>query len=141
MLSYQSSWPDLLVARALSFQDAIDDYTAHDRNGLRDYRLNADDWAALRVVERWLRYFRAATHQMSSSKRPTLSSVHAVFRGLQAHLRTCLVELSDDCPTRLKEALVAAHQKLSDYYWRFDEESPFYLWAASTYLILLIHSY
>ncbi|EJD42010.1 hATC-domain-containing protein [Auricularia subglabra TFB-10046 SS5] len=37
---------------------------------------------------------------------------------------------ADDCNARLKSAIIDAFRKLSDYYWKFNNESPFYLWAA-----------
>lgn len=119
-----------MPARALLFKNAIDDFTAQDRNNLRAYRLSEDDWAALKIVEDWLYSFRAATTQMSATKRPMLSSVHAIFRGLQSSLRANLAALPDTCNPRLKQAVLDAHRKLSDYYWKFDTESPFYLWSA-----------
>ncbi|EJD42082.1 hypothetical protein AURDEDRAFT_67986, partial [Auricularia subglabra TFB-10046 SS5] len=119
-----------MLGRAISFQDAIDDFTAHDRNNLRAYRLSSDDWIAIKTVEQWLRSFRSATTQMSKTKRPMLSSVHAIFRGLQQSLREALAALPADCNVRLKTTILESFRKLSDYYWKFDNESPFYLWAA-----------
>lgn len=120
----------LVSGRALDFKQAIIDYTAQDRNELRDYRLTDADWAALEIVEHWLISFRCATLAMSATKTPMLSSVHAVYRSLQDSLRNSLTQLPDTCEPRLKAALIAAHKKLSDYYWKIDEESPFYLWSA-----------
>ena len=34
------------------FKDAIDEYTAQDRNGLRDYQLTSAEWDAIQVVHR-----------------------------------------------------------------------------------------
>ncbi|KZV91465.1 hypothetical protein EXIGLDRAFT_615677, partial [Exidia glandulosa HHB12029] len=119
-----------MMARSLIFQEAIDEYTAHDKNKLRQYRLSSADWDAIAIVERWLRLFRSATLQMSATKRPMLSLVHAIFRTLQQSLRESLSQLPNTCHPRLKAALIAAHRKLSDYYWKFDDESPFYLWAS-----------
>ena len=67
---------------------------------------------------------------MSASKRPTLSTVHAIFRGLQADLKEHIKSLPSTCSPELKKSLVDAHQKLASYYWCFDNESPFYIWAA-----------
>lgn len=67
---------------------------------------------------------------MSRTKEPILSTVHAMFWGLQEHIRSTLAELPDSAPTELRDGLVEAHQKLSEYYYRSDE-SPFYTWAAS----------
>lgn len=61
-----------------------------------------------------------------------LSTIHAIFRGLQDHICSTLAELSDSAPAQLRDGLVDAHQKLSEYYYRSDE-SPFYTWAASMY--------
>lgn len=119
-----------MLNRAVDFRTVIDDYTAHDRNGLLKFRLGEEDWSAVCIVERWLVAFRCATLAMSATKTPMLSTIHAVFRGLQESLRDELKALPDDCNPRLKAALLAAHKKLSDYYWKIDNESPFYLWAS-----------
>ncbi|KAG5639806.1 hypothetical protein DXG03_003396, partial [Asterophora parasitica] len=66
---------------------------------------------------------------MSSTKTPMLSSMHAIFCGLQSHLRSILGSLPDRTPSKLKQGLVESHRKLSDYYTKFDE-SPYYIWAA-----------
>jgi hypothetical protein len=81
-------------------------------------------------VASWLKAFRSATTEMSRTKEPMLSTVHAIFRGLQEHIRSTLAELPDSAPMELRDGLVEAHQKLSEYYYRSDE-SPFYTWAAS----------
>jgi hypothetical protein len=68
---------------------------------------------------------------MSTTKRATLSSTHAIFRGLQDQLREDIATLPQTAPIRLRTALVEAHQKLAEYYYKFDE-SPFYMWASCT---------
>ncbi|KZW00769.1 hypothetical protein EXIGLDRAFT_576667, partial [Exidia glandulosa HHB12029] len=118
-----------MIRRALEFRQAIDTYTQQDVNNLRDYRLSDAEWEAIGLVEKWLLLFRRATLEMSATKRPMLSTVHAIFRSLQQDLRTHLVGLPSDCEPKLREAILAAHRKLSDYYWKFDE-SLFYLWAS-----------
>ncbi|THU78181.1 hypothetical protein K435DRAFT_811775 [Dendrothele bispora CBS 962.96] len=52
-----------------------------------------------------------------------------IFRELQSDIKQNLMALPDSVSPRIKEGLVAAHRKLSDYYTKFDE-SPFYLWAS-----------
>ncbi|KAG1790315.1 uncharacterized protein HD556DRAFT_1216731, partial [Suillus plorans] len=74
----------------------------------------------------WLKAFRSATTQMSTTKRPMLSTAHAIFRGLQESIRDDLAELPDSAPVKLRSALTSAHRKLSDYYFKIDE-SPFYV--------------
>jgi hypothetical protein len=54
-----------------------------------------------------------------------LSTTHAIFCGLQEHLQSVLCELSDEAPPQLRGGLLAAHRKLSDYFYKFDD-SPFY---------------
>ena len=84
------------------------------------------------MVASWLKAFRSATTQMSSTKTPTLSHVHAIFRELQDKLKDILCALPNLVSPNIKKGLMDVHRKLSDYYYKFDE-SPFYTWAARTY--------
>ena len=77
----------------------------------------------------WLKSFRSATTQMSTTKQPMLSTAHAIFRGLQDKVHDALCSLPDSASPMIRNGLLAAHQKLSEYYHRFDI-SPFYIWAA-----------
>ena len=43
-------------------------------------------------------------------------------------------------PAQLKNSLVSAHHKLSDYYTRLDE-SPLYIWLSREYIIHFTHFY
>ena len=92
------------------------------------------DWSAISLVEGWLWLFHAATTQMSSTSTITLSSMYAIFRILQDHLLTSLKNLPDDAFPGLREGIYKAYTKLSDYYYK-SEASPFYVWAASMFLI------
>ncbi|KAG1800075.1 uncharacterized protein BJ212DRAFT_1400771 [Suillus subaureus] len=67
---------------------------------------------------------------MSTTKCPMLSSVHAIFHGLQESLQDDLAVLPDSAPWKLQSALTSAHHKLSNYHFKVDE-SPFYVWASS----------
>ena len=58
-----------------------------------------------------------------------LSSTHAIFQGLQDSLAESLRSLLYNTLALLREALLNAHRKLSDYYGKFDE-SPYYTWAS-----------
>jgi hypothetical protein len=126
------------LGRALRFARDIDDFVARHRD-LRALELDADDWAAIAQVEEWLNAFRSATNQMSKTKEPMLSTVHAVFRGLQDHVASMLRKLPDSAPSQLRTGLVDAHTKLSDYYFRSDE-SPYYTWAACEYKVLDVYA-
>jgi hypothetical protein len=116
------------IGCALEFQKEIDDFVGCNRD-LRALELTEDKWAAIGQVSSWLKVFRSATTQMSTSKQSMLSSTHAIFRGLQEHIRRIFRDLPASTPPKIKEGLLDAHQKLSDYYYKYDQ-SPFYTWAA-----------
>ena len=126
-----------LLGRALDFAKEIDDFVGRNRD-LRALELDSDDWDAVSQVAKWLKAFRSATTEMSKTKEPMLSTVHAIFRGLQDHVSSVLRELPDSAPSQLRTGLVEAHTKLSDYYFRSDE-SPYYTWAACEYGEHLTH--
>ena len=101
---------------------------------MRSYELSRNDWAAIALVKDWLCGFRDAILDMSTTKHATLSYVHAVFKGLQDHVKDALRGLPDTAPPALRDGLINAHRKLSDYYYKFDE-SPYYIWAASEFIM------
>ncbi|PPQ80819.1 hypothetical protein CVT25_001944 [Psilocybe cyanescens] len=98
--------------------------------------LDKNDWDAISQVASWLKAFHSATTQMSKTKEPMLSTVHAIFRGLQDHIRSILSQLPDSAPTQLRDGLLEAHNKLSEYYYK-SYESPYYTWAASAFFFFL----
>ncbi|KAJ7708544.1 hypothetical protein B0H16DRAFT_1344924, partial [Mycena metata] len=106
---------------------AIDNFVYKNRE-LRHLELSEADWDAITLVAGWLEAFRTATTEMSATKTPMISTTHAVFRGLQEHLRGILRSLPDSTIPQLKLGIIAAHTKLSEYYTKFDE-SPLYTWA------------
>jgi hypothetical protein len=114
--------------RALDYRDVIDNFVAKNRE-LRSLKLSTADWDAIALVTKWLKSFRSATTQMSTTKCSMLSSTHAIFRGLQEDIRNSLAELPDGAPAKLKMSLMKAHRKLSDYYTKLDE-SPYYIWSS-----------
>lgn len=69
-----------------------------------------------------------------------LSTTHAIFCGLQEHLCSILRDLPDSIDMSIKQGLLSAHEKLSDYYYKYDE-SPFYTWAAHKSLSLCLSIY
>ncbi len=87
------------------------------------------------MVTKWLKAFRSATAQMSTTTKPMLSTTHAVFRGLQDDVKKIIASLLQTTPPELKQGLLDAHRKLSDYYYKYDE-SPFYTWAARMFIFL-----
>ncbi len=83
--------------------------------------------------------FHSATTQMSTMKISMLSSTHAIFWGLQDHLKDILQSLPDDISTCLRSGVIAAHDKLSEYYYKYDE-SPLYTWAAhKSFFLFSVH--
>jgi hypothetical protein len=96
---------------------------------LYPYELSDEDWSSIRMVSLWLKSFRSATTQMSMTSAPMLSTMLAVFRGLQDDIKTILRSLAATVSPLIKIGLLDAHEKLSEYYYKYDE-SPFYTWAA-----------
>ena len=114
--------------RALDYRNELDDFVSHNCD-LRGLELSSDEWDAISQVASWLKAFRSATTDMSTMKKPMLSTTLSIFRGLQQHVQEILRKLLDTAPPQLKKGLLDAHLKLSEYYYRFDQ-SPFYTWAA-----------
>ncbi|KAE9393349.1 hypothetical protein BT96DRAFT_752456, partial [Gymnopus androsaceus JB14] len=106
----------------LHYQAAIDSYVAKDRE-LRRFELLESDWKTLKLASVWLKTFRSATTDMSTTKRPMLSKTLATFRGLQEEIRSILSQLPHSADPSLRRGLMDAHRKLSDYYYKFDESS------------------
>jgi len=96
---------------------------------LRNLELSEDEWSSIKLITGWLEKFRDATTQMSTIHQPMLSHTHAIFRGLQEHLRKSLRNLPSGIDLCIQNGLIAAYHKLGEYYYRFDQ-SPFYIWAA-----------
>lgn len=125
----------LPIGRALQYEAEINTFVALRANrDLRDLELTEDEWSSIRLVATWLERFRDATTQMSATQQPMLSHTHAIFRGLQEHLRESIRDLPTNIDPCIREGLLAAHQKLSEYYYRFDQ-SPFYIWAARMFIL------
>jgi hypothetical protein len=120
--------------RAIDYRTAVDSFS-HVHRDLWPYSLSKEEWLAIELVATWLKSFRAATTQMSTTRMPMLSTTHAVFRGLQEDLRDIIRGLPSSVPPSLRKGLTDAHQKLSDYYYKIDQ-SPYYLWSSckSTYI-------
>ncbi|KAF8817295.1 hypothetical protein BYT27DRAFT_7075193, partial [Phlegmacium glaucopus] len=115
--------------RALDFSKDIDTFMGSNCD-LRGLELDLAEWEAITLVSNWLKAFCSATTEMSTTKKPMLSTVHAIFRGLEDHVKNILETLPDTAQPQLCDGLLAAHQKLSEYYYRSDA-SPYYTWAAS----------
>ena len=116
------------VGRALDYHDTINSFVSRNKD-LHTLELSNADWESIKLVASWLKSFRSATTEMSTTKSPMLSTTHAIFRGLQDEIKDILHSLPDSVSPRIKLGLTDAHRKLSDYYYQFDT-SPFYTWAA-----------
>jgi hypothetical protein len=79
---------------------------------------------------------RDTTTQMSATKQPMLSSTHTIFLGIQSHLIKELAKLPATADPVLRQGLVKAHVKLSDYFTKFDK-SRYYSWATCLIFLLL----
>ena len=123
-----SCLPGSASERALDYQDTINSFISRHKD-LHAFELSNTEWASLKLVTSWLNSFQLATREMSATKIPTLSTTHAIFRGLQDDIKTALRSLPDSVSPNAKLGLTDAHRKLSDYYYQYDT-SPFYTWAA-----------
>ena len=104
------------IGRALDFSKEIDVFTGSNCD-LQGLELDPAEWEAITLVCTWLKAFCSATTEMSTIKKPMLSSVHAIFHGLQDHTKEILENLPNTAQPQLCDGLVAAHQKLSEYYY------------------------
>ena len=111
----------------MHYRDVIDDYVAKEKP-LRPYELSQDDWDSIELVTTFLRTFRAGTTQMSATKKPMLSTTHAIFKGLQDDIKRFIRDFPISAHPHLLAALVGSHRKLSDYFYKFDL-SPYYIWS------------
>jgi len=127
----------LPIGRALQYEAEINNFvTLCTNRDLHDLELSEDKWTSIRLVAGWLERFRDATTQMSATHQPMLSYTHAIFRGLQEHLCESLHNLPAGIDLCIWNGLLAAHRKLSEYYYWFDQ-SPFYIWAACMSVLFL----
>ena len=115
------------LGRALDYRKAINSF-AHLHSDLWPYLLSDEDWHSIDLVTTWLKSFRTATTQMSTTQTPMLLLIHAIFHGLEEDLQDIIRSLPNSTSPRLMKGLTDAHRKLSDYYQTFDE-SPFYIWS------------
>ncbi|TDL20880.1 hypothetical protein BD410DRAFT_725041 [Rickenella mellea] len=125
-LSVKINFHITFPGRALLYRSEIDSFVVKNRE-LRKFELSSPDWDAIKMVCGWLQCFRDATTQMSATKDSTLSSVNAVFKRLQDQVRKTLRDLLSTAPPELRDSLLQAHRKLSDYFSTFDA-SPYYTW-------------
>ncbi|KAL4258188.1 Zinc finger BED domain-containing [Pleurotus pulmonarius] len=130
ILDVRTRWTSThqMLRRALDHKDCLNDWVDSQRE-IRHLEIEPDAWSSVALLADWLQAFRDATNGMSSTSFPMLSTIHATFRGLQDHIKSILRSLPDETLPQMKRALVEAHEKLAEYYDRFDE-SPFYTWAA-----------
>jgi hypothetical protein len=105
------------------------------KNHAKDSVLLPEEWAAIEIVKEWLQMFQLATTRLSSLDTSTISSVFAVFLGLQSHVRTQLANAPVDLPPELTAGLIGAHKKLAEYFTKSDA-CPYYMWSACEYFDL-----
>ncbi|KAF5328727.1 hypothetical protein D9619_011460 [Psilocybe cf. subviscida] len=130
ILDVRTRWSSThqMLRRALDFSKEIDQFVSIHKD-LRGLELDEQDWSAITQVSGWLKVFCSATTEMSRTKEPMLSTIHASFRGLQEHVAEALRKLPDSAPPQLRKGLLESHAKLSEYYGKTDS-SPYYVWAA-----------
>ncbi|KAJ6583753.1 hypothetical protein B0H10DRAFT_1688795, partial [Mycena sp. CBHHK59/15] len=128
----------MLLQRAIELRDALKLLVVMEEHNrargarLRRVQLSTDEWSVLNELSKFRLRNGAACLRLldpDATKRPVLSFTHTVFRGLQEDLRKSIHELPLSTPSALRNGLIEAHRKLSDYYHKSDD-SPFYTWAA-----------
>ncbi|KAF8460450.1 hypothetical protein DFH94DRAFT_618290, partial [Russula ochroleuca] len=62
----------------LDYRDTIDSFVSRNKE-LHSLELSDDDWESIKLVASWLKSFRSATVEMSTTKIPMLSTTHAIF--------------------------------------------------------------
>src|SRR5216684_6734198 len=102
------------IGCALEFQNEIDHFIGLNHD-LRSLELDEDEWVAIASVAEWLMAFHSATTQMSMSRVSMLSTTHAIFRGLQEHVRKIYCDLPTGTAPKIMDSLLNVHKKLSDY--------------------------
>jgi len=100
------------VGRALDYHDTIDSFVSRNKD-LHALELSNADWESIKLVALWLKSFRSATTEMSTTKYPMLSTTHAIFRGLQDDIKDILRSLPNSVSPRIKLGLTDAHRKFS----------------------------
>ncbi|KAK0435938.1 uncharacterized protein EV420DRAFT_1281402, partial [Desarmillaria tabescens] len=131
ILNVQTHWTSThqMLWHALDYWGAVDIFITTHKELQDHYELSDEDWVAILMVTDWLKQFHLVTTKMSTTKTPMFSMMHATFYGLQQHFKEILTGLPDSTAPEIKQGLLDAHQKLSDYYYKFNA-SPFYIWAA-----------
>jgi hypothetical protein len=80
------------VGCALDYHNTIDSFVSRNKD-LHTLELSNADWESIKLVTSWLKSFRAAMTEMSTTKLPMLSTTHAIFRGLQDDIKDILRSL------------------------------------------------
>ena len=89
----------------MDYHSVLDDFIAKNKE-LCKHELQDEDWEAIALVAHWLKLFRSATTQMSTTKDPMLSWTHAIFCGLQDSLADSLSSLLNNTPAPLHQGLL-----------------------------------
>jgi len=116
------------VGRALNYRRTINSFISQNKD-LHILELSDADWDSIKLMASWLKSFRSATMEMSTTMLPMLSTTHTIFRGLQDDIKDILCSLPNSVSPKIKLELTDVHCKLSDYYYQFNA-LPFYTWAA-----------
>ena len=92
----------LPLGRALNNCKSIETFVLHYKD-IQPFKLSEDEWNTVTLVTAWLKSFWSATTQMSATKTPMLSTMHAIFYGLQGDVQDILHSLLDTTAPELKK--------------------------------------
>lgn len=86
-----------MMSQVLDLKDNINFFVARNHD-LRDLELLPIEWDAITHVANWLYAFHSATTDMSTTEMPMLSTMHAIFWGLQVHIQQIFQDLPPEIP-------------------------------------------
>ncbi|CAE7119567.1 unnamed protein product [Rhizoctonia solani] len=122
-----------MLERALEFSEAIDALTNHSKFKIfRPYALSSNDWAAIQIACKWLKFFRAALTRISGEKYPTLSfSLHIYFVLIAYVFELEKEPLAQQNPAVLN-GIRSCKSKLQEFLDKSTRDSEYYYYAMAT---------
>ncbi|KAF8705378.1 protein dimerization, partial [Rhizoctonia solani] len=119
-----------MLEQALEFSEAIDELTIHSKIKIyRPYALTPNDWAAIRMVCKWLKFFRRALVRISGEKYPTLSFSLHIYFVLILYVNSLEAESEVRQNPSILSGIQACKLKLQDFLDKLTRDSQYYYYA------------